>query len=75
MSRHESFRRWYPGTVNAGGNPASPIELLVLGTLRYLGRGFTFDDLEEVTLVSEEVHRIFFIHSLNMEAHFCTPSM
>jgi hypothetical protein len=39
---------------------ASPIELLLLGTLRYLGRGWTFDDLEESTFITREVHRVFF---------------
>jgi hypothetical protein len=38
----------------------SPIELLLLGTLRYLGRGWTFDDLEESTFISRDVHRCFF---------------
>lgn len=39
-----------------------PLDLLVLGSLRYLGRGWTFDDLEESTGISEEVHRVFFHH-------------
>jgi hypothetical protein len=38
----------------------SPLGLLILGSLRYLGRGFTFDDCEESTAISEEVHRVFF---------------
>ena len=38
----------------------SPLELLILGSLRYLGRGYMFDDLEECTAISEEVHRVFF---------------
>ena len=38
----------------------SPIQLLVLGLLRYLGRGWTFDNIEEQTAISKEVHRIFF---------------
>ena len=33
---------------------------MVLGALRYLGRGWTFDDLEESTAVSKDVHRVFF---------------
>ena len=37
----------------------SPIGLLLLGSLRYLGRGWTFDDLEETTGIDEEVHRVF----------------
>lgn len=38
----------------------SPIELLLLGRLRYLGRGWTFlDDLEESTFIARDVHREF----------------
>lgn len=54
----EWFPRW--GGSDATGRVASPIELLVLGSLRYLGRGWTFDDIEEATAISEEVHRVFF---------------
>ena len=39
---------------------ASPLSLLLLGSLRYLGRGWTFDDIEENTAISEEVHLVFF---------------
>ena len=52
------FERWTK--TDAAGKPSSPIELLLLGTLRYLGRGFTFDDCEENTAISEETHRRFF---------------
>jgi hypothetical protein len=38
----------------------SPIGLLVLGSLCYLGRGWRFDDIEENTAISQEVHRTFF---------------
>jgi hypothetical protein len=38
----------------------SLIELLVLGSLRYLCRGWTFDDIEENMAISQEVHRTFF---------------
>ena len=34
--------------------------MLVLGSLRYLGRGWTFDDIEENTAIGKEVHRTFF---------------
>ncbi len=47
-------------SCDAVGQKATPIELLVLGALRYLGRGWTFDDIEECTAVSQEVHRVFF---------------
>ena len=36
------------------------LDLLMLGALRVLGRGWTFDDLEEATGVSQHTHRIFF---------------
>lgn len=52
------FKRWT--SKDAFGKKSSPIELMVLGALRYMGRGLTFDDLEEATAVSEEVHRNFF---------------
>eukprot|EP00797_Seminavis_robusta_P021439 Sro3344_g347030.2 (377) ;mRNA; r:5289-6419 len=45
---------------NSAKTPPSPIGLLLLGSLRYLGRGHTFDDLEEATAISEETHRRFF---------------
>jgi hypothetical protein len=38
----------------------SPLQLLMMGSLRYLGRGLTFDDLEEYTFISRDVHRVFF---------------
>ena len=53
------FRRWIKST-DARNRPASPIELLVLCALRYMGRGWTFDDLEESTGISKEVIRVFF---------------
>ena len=52
------FKRWTG--KDAVGRDATPLELLVLGSLRYLGRGWTFDDIEEATAVSKEVHRTFF---------------
>ena len=57
------FARWREGageTFQQEIADKSPIELLVLGALRYLGRGWTFDDLEECTGICGEVHRCFF---------------
>ena len=54
------FPRWSDGKKDAVGKPSSPLELLILGALRYLGRGLTFDDIEEATAISEDVHRSFF---------------
>ncbi len=55
---NELFKRWTG--FDACGKKSSPIELLILGSLRYLGRGWAFDDIEEATSISEEVHRTFF---------------
>jgi hypothetical protein len=51
---------WWHNAIDAVGRECLPLELLVLGALRYLGRGWTFDDLEEATSVSDEIHRVFF---------------
>ena len=45
--------------LGIGYRPAAPLDLLVLGVLRYLGRAVTFDCLEEMTQISAEVHRTF----------------
>jgi DDE superfamily endonuclease len=58
IKQHHLFARW--SRRNAVGDDPSPIELLLLGALRYLGRGLTFDDLEEYSSISEETHRRFF---------------
>jgi hypothetical protein len=52
------FDRWK--RTDAAGRSPSPIELLILGSLWYLGRGWSFDDLEEATSISQETHRFFF---------------
>ena len=52
------FVRWCGEKRN--GKKSSPIELLLLGSLRYLGRGWTFDNIEESTAIDKEVHRVFF---------------
>ena len=52
------LNRWM--SCDATGRQPTPVDLLVLGSLRYLGRGWTFDDVEECTAVSHEVHRVFF---------------
>jgi hypothetical protein len=54
--------KWFPTyeMKDALGKEGVPLDLLVLGSLRYLGRGWTFDDLEESTGISEESHRRFF---------------
>jgi hypothetical protein len=53
---------WFPSAEkkDCTGRIGHPLELMLLGSLCYLGRGFTFDDLEESTFVSESSHRKFF---------------
>ena len=48
------------GKKDASGSEAVSIELLVLGSLRLVGSGCTFDAIEELTNVDEETHRVFF---------------
>ena len=45
---------------DAVGKPSASIQLLILCCLRYLGRGLTFCDLEEMTVISQETIRRFF---------------
>jgi hypothetical protein len=54
---------WFPsykeGVRDAAGRPASPLELLIMGTLAHLG-GMPFHQLYIVTYISENTHRRFF---------------
>jgi hypothetical protein len=55
------FARWHTGNVNPWSRiETTPISLLLLTSLRYLGRGWTFDDLSENTSISQETIRVFF---------------
>jgi hypothetical protein len=56
------FDRWTHAERenNKKNKKVSPIELLLLGSLRYLGRGWTFNDMRDVTYISRDVHRKFF---------------
>jgi DDE superfamily endonuclease len=60
LERHPDFSRWHDGTKSAFNVAAAPISLLVLCALRYIGRGWTFDDCSNVTGISQEVVRVFF---------------
>lgn len=53
------FDRW-KYNKNALRIAASPMEFLLLGTLQYLGKGWTFDDIEESTGILAETHHVFF---------------
>jgi hypothetical protein len=57
--------------AKSNNKKSSPIELLVLGFLRYLGHGWSFDDIEEQTAISREVHQSFFHAFIN----YCSTSL
>lgn len=59
IKNNKLFFRW-THRPDAFWRFSAPIELLLLGSLRYLGRNCTFDDLEELTGISENLHRHFF---------------
>ena len=59
--KHYIMRSWHRGRHDATKKKkCSPIELLTLGALKYLGRKCTFDDIEENTFISERTHERFF---------------
>jgi hypothetical protein len=72
------FNRWKATNSNGeirrlGNKKISPIELLLLGSLRFLGRGWTLDDLEESTFIHREVHRVFFHQFIEFGASMLYP--
>jgi hypothetical protein len=74
---HEMFHHWCG--KNNNNKRLSPIELLLLGSLRYLGRGWTFDDIEEAMTISRFVHVAFFkificfSSTVHFPTHVCHP--
>ena len=57
IDEHQCFNRWQK--KDAVGDKVSNTKLLLLGTLRYIGRAWILDDLGEVNGISREVNRIF----------------
>ena len=53
---------------DAVGRPCVPLELKILGVLRVLGRGYTFDDVAEFVVSGEEIHRVFFYKFIEVYA-------
>ena len=56
VNSSDYFSRWNDESDTPNRGCRSPTSLLLLGSLRYLGRGWTFDDLAEVTGISEPLH-------------------
>ena len=59
LMKHDLFQRWICN--DACGVSPSNFKLLLLGSLRYLGRSWTFDDVSEANGISREVNRMFFL--------------
>ena len=62
--KESSYLKQWDGSNSVhpyNGSKRIPIELLVLTSLRYLGRGWTMDDLQENTAISQETIRTFII--------------
>lgn len=51
--------RYGIGLSDCKGREAVTLELLVLGSLRFIATGCSFDMVEELTNVSNEKHRTF----------------
>ena len=58
ISNHPSFQVYM--NRDCVGEGLTDISMLLLGALRYLGRSWTFDDVEEATAISRETNRLFF---------------
>jgi hypothetical protein len=59
MKINAAFERW-SGQPNCTGTPSTPIELLILASLRILGRDWKLDDFQETIGVSHMTIRLFF---------------
>lgn len=59
VRNEKQFASWIESETNVTGRFSRQIEVLLLGTLRHLKRGFSFDDLEEQNFIPEEVYSIF----------------
>ena len=58
----EYSKEWYPNWDKTGvnGRKPHPLCLKVLGCLRILAKGATFDNVYELNEISAEVNRVFF---------------
>ena len=57
IKEDDRFSQW--NSSDATGVKASDIHLLLLGVLRYIGRGWTLDDVSEANGISRTVNRLF----------------
>jgi len=70
---------WFPAHSNdVCGRSSVPMELRIFGCLRVLARGARFDNIEELSGMSEETMRLFFhawtrVMSVQMDDQWITP--
>ena len=57
IQEHPLFAQWTRSDCT--GVKSSDLRLMLLGFLRYIGRGWTLDDVSEANGISREVNRIF----------------
>ena len=57
IEHHDSFIKFSSKDCCGQGN--TNIKLLILGALRYIGRGWTFDDISEANAISDDTNRVF----------------
>ena len=69
------FKRWKEGAVDVARQPATPLPLLILCALRYLGRGWTFDDLSEIQESAKKLFMCSFMPLSHTAVPNCTNSM
>ena len=77
IKQHPSFCAYR--RVDCVGYRSTELSLLLLGSLRYLGRAWTFDDVEEATAISRESIRKFFLKfikygSINLFKRYVTDA-
>ena len=66
ISRDSLFKRWLCNDI--ANDQSNDIKLLLLESLRYLGRGWTFDNIGEITYISLEIPRQFFNAMIKFES-------
>ena len=75
ISSSPYFIKWNSAQDRNKRRNPSPLSLLLLASLCYLGRGWTFHDLAEGTGISRDVHRKFFHQFVFLAKKFYIQSM
>lgn len=59
VSINDLFLTWHPNRIRCNSTNHVPLKILLLASLRYMGRRWTFDDLEKATGINRETRRRF----------------